>query len=153
MPFKSCQKCGRIFALIRSPFCGACLEIIDREYRLIRRHIDEHPQATVADTACDLQIDERTILYLLREGRLETRQKVLWPCSGCGQPIQTGDYCPACLSRLSIGFMKPSEQPGPGRLPHPQRLKAAAAPQADSRPLRDSDQGMHVRTNQAGGNR
>lgn len=155
MAFKSCQKCGRIFALIRSPFCGSCLEIIDQEYRLIRRHIDEHPQATVTDIATDLQIDERTILYLLREGRLETRQKVHWPCSGCGHPIQAGDTCADCRSRLVSNFMKPSEQLGPGRLPQPQiqRLTGATKPQTDSQRIRETEQGMHVRSSSAGGNR
>lgn len=101
MEIRKCTRCKKFFNTLKSPYCGECLDVIDRECKLIHNHIAQHPDADASEIANALAIDERTVLYLLREGRLEMKAQPQTPCQSCGQPIRNGRFCPACVARMS----------------------------------------------------
>jgi flagellar operon protein (TIGR03826 family) len=99
---RQCRRCRKLFNYVASPYCPRCIDEIDREYRVVRDYIYENPHAGIKEIADATEVNDRTILQLLREGRLELDSSVGGlSCERCGTSINTGRYCDSCQAQLS----------------------------------------------------
>lgn len=99
---RQCRRCRILFNYVASPYCPRCIDEIDREYRVVRDYIYENPHAGIKEISDATEVNDRTILQLLREGRLELDSSVGGlSCERCGTSINTGRYCDSCQAQLS----------------------------------------------------
>lgn len=99
---RTCRRCRKLFNYIASPYCPRCVDEIDREYRVVRDYIYDHPNEGIKEIADATDVDERSILELLRDGRLELDSgSAALQCERCGSNISSGRYCGNCQSSLS----------------------------------------------------
>lgn len=100
--FRTCKYCGTIFQYMGNVFCPKCLREMDEKFSIVKNFLYENPGASVARISEDTGIDEKMILYFLREGRLEmiTPDGTL-VCEKCGAPITSGRLCNNCRSSLT----------------------------------------------------
>lgn len=99
---RTCRRCRKLFNYIASPYCPRCVDEIDREYRVVRDYIYDHPNEGIKEIADATDVDERVILELLRDGRLELDSgSAALQCERCGSNISSGRYCGYCQSMLS----------------------------------------------------
>lgn len=110
---RTCRRCRKLFNYIASPYCPRCVDEIDKEYRIVRDYIYDHPNEGIQEIADATEVDERSILELLRDGRLELdSQSSALQCERCGSSITTGRYCDRCQSNLSNELKRAQESIG-----------------------------------------
>lgn len=99
---RQCKRCRKLFNYVASPYCSRCIDAIDQEYRTVRDYIYDNPHAGISEISEATEVEERTILQLLREGRLELDSaSSALKCERCATNIQTGRYCDSCQMQLS----------------------------------------------------
>ena len=101
---------------------------------MIRDYLAEHRNAGIGQVSDQTGVHEKTILYLVREGRLSFgTQGEVFRCERCGALIQEGRFCDRCVGALRKEFL--STENGSGRL--------------EEKPALDQDleryRGMHIR--------
>jgi predicted amidophosphoribosyltransferase len=107
--FKQCKMCGQIYRYIGNQFCGNCLREMDEQFRVIKDLLYKNPNLTINEVVEETGVDEKIILFLLREGRLEMKAAGDYlVCEGCGVPIQSGKLCKKCSTSLSSALEKAS---------------------------------------------
>ena len=111
--FKQCKMCGQIYRYIGSVFCGNCLREMDEQFHAIKELLYKKPNLTINEVVEETGVDEKIVLYLLREGRLEMKAADgMLVCESCGYPIQSGRLCKKCSADLSSVLEKAkSRQP------------------------------------------
>lgn len=103
--FRQCKLCGKIYRYAGSVFCPACVQDIDKHFRLVKDFLYKNRNMTIAEVAEQTGTDERIILHFLKEGRLEmTTAGDFLRCESCGTPITTGRLCSKCASGLSAAL-------------------------------------------------
>jgi len=102
----NCNDCGRIFnSVMGIKTCPACLKRDEAKFKLIKEYIYDNPGATIEEVSENLNVTKKTILFYLKEGRLETigQQKVL-NCENCGVAISYGKYCNDCSREMALNL-------------------------------------------------
>jgi len=97
----NCSECGRLYPALQPGLCPDCRQQEEAEFDQVRRYLQDHPSADVADVAAGTGVSERRILHFLRTGRLRLQgtSQVL-ACRFCGVPLDSGHICPACAERM-----------------------------------------------------
>lgn len=117
---KKCKWCGTAFQYMGNPICPKCQDTLDADYKVAREFLYDNPNATIEQVVEGTGIDERAIIYFLRDERLKmAHASGLLRCEQCGAPIETGRYCEKCGDRIS----KQLNGPGNDR----QKLEKSAA--------------------------
>ncbi len=135
---RTCKFCRRLFQGL-SDLCPNCVDDLDRKYLQIRNYLDRNPASTYGEIAHGAEVDEKSVLYLVREGRLQLNgdgSNTGVRCLGCGGPVNSGRYCNACRQRIA-------------RQVEQARQKTEPLPAQPARPKPGSDDGnaksrMHV---------
>jgi uncharacterized protein len=110
--YKQCKLCGKIYKNAGSFFCPNCARDVDKHFRTVKDFIYKNPNVTVTELVDGTEIDERIILYFLREGRLEMMDAgEFLKCDTCGAPITTGRICSKCAEGLSAAFDRVIQKP------------------------------------------
>ncbi|NLN46562.1 MAG: MerR family transcriptional regulator [Clostridiaceae bacterium] len=110
---QACQRCSKLFRRVRSPFCSACLDLIEEEFVVIRDYLTEHRGAGIGQVADQTGVPEKTILYLVREGRLSFGTLgEAFQCERCGALIQEGRFCDRCVGALRKEFLSSENTSG-----------------------------------------
>ena len=121
MSLLKCRFCRKSFNGF-SALCPACIQNLDSKYIVVRNYLDKNKSANLRQVADDTGVDQKSLLYLIREGRLSLRgENGEIICMKCGTPIQSGRYCEKCKGDLvhdlenTISAMedKPNLQPKP----------------------------------------
>lgn len=101
MDIKSCRFCKKAFRGFSS-LCPTCAEQLDQKYILVRNYLDRDRSANVMMVAQETGVDEKSILYLIREGRIAllSSDGTAITCLKCGAAILSGRYCDKCKSSL-----------------------------------------------------
>ncbi len=105
----NCVRCHRVFEpAAGEKLCPICHEEDENSYRRIREYLYDHPGATAAEVANELDVTMRLIKHYLREGRLEVvgEANAFFTCEKCGVPIKTGHYCDLCEKAIASGRIK-----------------------------------------------
>lgn len=112
--FRSCSACGKIFIYRGDNKCPDCAKELEEQFDTIKKYLYKHPGAGVAEVAEETEIDEKTILYFLREGRLELASAdSSLTCMNCGEAIKSGKYCKKCSTQLSSTLDSVVKKPEP----------------------------------------
>jgi predicted amidophosphoribosyltransferase len=100
MSIIKCRFCRKSFQGF-SALCPACIEQLDSKYIIVRNYLDKNRSANLRQVADDTGVDEKSLLYLIRDGRLSLRGEggeII--CMKCGAPISSGRYCDKCKDNL-----------------------------------------------------
>lgn len=101
---RTCKFCRRLFqGQGVSELCPRCADELDRKYLQIRNYLDRYPEGTSSEIAEGAEVDEKSVLFLVRDGRLQLSSggDTGVQCLGCGRPVTTGRYCSACRARIA----------------------------------------------------
>lgn len=104
MKIEHCKRCEKLYSKIRSPYCPDCMEVIEKQFTIIRDYIQMNPAADVSKIIEETSVEEQVLLYLLREERLSSSTQAEFPCWNCGKPIKSGKYCPECVHKMTSSF-------------------------------------------------
>ena len=104
MKVEHCKRCEKLYVKIKSPYCCDCMEIIEKQFVVIRDYIQMNPTADVSKIIEETSVEEQVLLYLLREERLSSCTKAELPCWNCGKLIKSGKYCPECVQKMTSDF-------------------------------------------------
>jgi hypothetical protein len=75
---------------------------MDEDFTKVRKFVYENPNARVEDIEEETEVDSKTIMFFLREGRLSLREPDgSIRCEQCGAPITTGKLCHKCAHNMS----------------------------------------------------
>jgi len=80
----------------------------------IKEYIAEHPVVNIVKIREDLKINERDLLYLIKEKRIELKAESLsglenCTCVKCGKPTLGEKYCNDCKNEMAQSMMDASE--------------------------------------------
>lgn len=104
MDIKTCKFCKKTFRGF-SALCPICVGQLDEKYVTVRNYLDKYPGGTMSSVAEGAKVDEKSVLFLVREGRLALRsESSSVTCMKCGVPIQSGKYCEKCKGDLVRTF-------------------------------------------------
>ena len=83
--------------------------------RQVKEYLEEHPGASVEQTATDNDISTKQIRQWVREERLilSTATEAGIVCEKCGKPIRTGRFCERCKERMANEFQNAYQKPEP----------------------------------------
>ncbi len=106
MALSRCPRCGDVFLREKFDICNKCRSSENEKIDLIKRYIDEHPDANLEELTKVSGMDQDEILHYVREGRLlsEDLTSLEITCEECGTRISTGRFCRKCRERLSNAF-------------------------------------------------
>lgn len=119
MDIKVCKFCRKHFQGFSNQ-CPKCVQELDRKYLILRNHLDAKPNYTIRELAEATEVDEKTILFLVREGRLMLKNASSdIKCIKCGVAIISGKYCDACKSSImqTLTHSGPETKPAAGTRP------------------------------------
>jgi uncharacterized protein len=117
MDIKTCRFCRKSFRGF-NVLCPLCIEQLDNKYIIVRNYLDKNRTANINQVAEETEIDDKSLLFLIREGRLSLHgEGAEIPCMKCGVPISSGKYCDKCKGNLvqalenTISSMESSTKP------------------------------------------
>lgn len=119
MDIKMCRFCRKTFRGFGA-LCPACVQQLDDKYITVRNFLDKNENSNISQVAEETSVDEKSLLYLIREGRITLRgasESGPVTCLKCGEPILTGKYCNKCKEKLmktlesTISSMESSMKP------------------------------------------
>ena len=98
-----CTLCRKPFCSYGRNICPNCLEILDKHFNTVRDYLDEHPNACVETVSNATGVSQKTILYLVKEGRLVMGENAggVLTCEMCKKTISLGRLCEKCKGTLS----------------------------------------------------
>jgi uncharacterized protein len=100
MEMKMCRFCRKAFRGFGA-LCPACVQQLDDKYILARNYLDKNENSNIRRVAEEAGIDEKSLLFLIREGRITLRgESESVTCLKCGTPILSGKYCNHCKEKL-----------------------------------------------------
>ncbi|HBU12467.1 MAG TPA: hypothetical protein DEB31_06990 [Clostridiales bacterium] len=99
--YRTCQRCKKIYTYMGNPLCPSCVKQLDEDFQKIKKYLYENPGAGVEEVSEKTEVEVKTVLHFLREGRLEMKNADgMLLCTKCGVPITKGTMCPACMSGM-----------------------------------------------------
>ena len=102
MDLRICKRCNSLYNT-SFKFCPKCLEEIEEEFVIVRRYLFDHPNISIEELSEATDVDEKTILYLMKDGRLEySHPSTGLKCEMCGQHISKGKMCDQCSDNLAL---------------------------------------------------
>lgn len=102
MNVKTCKFCKKTHQGFLE-LCPACAQQLDDKYVIVRNYLDTNPLGTLTRIAEETGVDEKSLLFLMREGRISLRDSdSSLVCMMCHAPIASGRYCSKCKDKLFI---------------------------------------------------
>jgi predicted amidophosphoribosyltransferase len=101
MDIKTCKFCKKKFQGYAA-LCSTCAEQLDEKYLIVRNYLDRNAASNISQIAEETEVDEKSLLYLMREGRLAIKggESASLSCLKCRAPILSGKYCDKCKAEL-----------------------------------------------------
>lgn len=148
MNIRQCKLCRKNFQGV-TDLCPTCVQELDRKYVKLRNHLDEKPSSTMRELTEDTGIDEKSILFLVREGRLMLKTASAdIKCIRCGAAVVSGRYCEACKAGIMQSLSSTHEQSktgaAPGKAPRPDATRPGYSSAHES--VRDGDNKVELHT-------
>jgi hypothetical protein len=102
MNVKTCKFCKKTHQGFSS-LCPSCVQQLDDKYVIVRNYLDKNPKGTLTRIADETGVDEKSLLFLMREGRISLKDGgSTIACLMCGKPIASGRYCNKCKDKLFL---------------------------------------------------
>jgi ribosomal protein L32 len=107
---RKCALCGKMFNSLGTSLCAPCSDQADRDFLIVRDFIyDADENATLNEIMEATGVEEKTILYLIRVGRLSQKSfkyEGRLKCAVCGAEIAKGRLCPKCSAVWDVETAK-----------------------------------------------
>ena len=104
---RNCKGCGKLFMSHGGALCVDCLDKQTQDERRIIEYVRNNPQSTIVEIVEALELNENIVRRLIEEGRLiQAGLDYKYPCSKCGAPIMSGQYCDRCAKKLRAEIME-----------------------------------------------
>lgn len=107
MEVKACKDCGRLFNYIGGArLCADCRVGLEEKFGEVKKYIQEHKNATIAQVSEEMEVSQRQITQWIREERLAFSEDstIRFNCDSCGTQIRTGRFCDKCKSDMTRGL-------------------------------------------------
>ncbi len=104
MDVRTCKSCGRLFNYLSGdPLCSACREESEKKFMEVKEYIRENKNASIHQVSEDCDVTVKQIERWVRQERLEFSKGsgVMFACSSCGAPIQSGTMCEKCKNSMA----------------------------------------------------
>ncbi len=114
MEVKTCKKCGSLFNYLSGPpFCQACKDEIEKQFRQVKEYIRENSGANIQEICEANDVTQKQLRQWIREERLEFAENspVQMNCESCGKSIRTGRYCDACKNNMAANLTSAFKKP------------------------------------------
>ncbi len=102
MAINNCPICGSLYVPNGRGMCSHCAEAEDQRFEIVKRYLEDRPDAKLEEIAADTGIDQAAVLRFIRSGRLVARPQDGLTCERCGQPIETGVVCARCAKEMTM---------------------------------------------------
>ena len=96
MGLKNCSECGRIYVENPSGLCQECYAREEEDERIIGEYLREKGTASIPEIHEATGVKEKTILRMMKSGRILSHGEVVYPCERCGALISEGRVCAKC---------------------------------------------------------
>ncbi|MBC7959822.1 MAG: flagellar protein [Vallitaleaceae bacterium] len=108
MEFKVCKRCRNIFKTTTEAItCPVCSVALEATFKLVKRYIRSHPNATIVEVSEATHTSIEQIKYWIKDERIEyTKSSVIGiECERCGVSIKTGKLCNTCRNE-TVNILK-----------------------------------------------
>ena len=88
---------------------------LEDKFHEVKQYLEDHPGASVEQTATDNDISTKQIRQWVKEERLilSSATEAGIVCEKCGKPIRTGRFCDKCKERMANEFQHAYQKPEP----------------------------------------
>ena len=107
LKIRQCRICTKPFQTFGSTICRTCSSELDRAYLKVREYLySGYEKKDIASISEATEVEEKIILYLLREGRLTAGEVdgTALSCENCGKPIPNGKLCEQCTTTIKKAY-------------------------------------------------
>lgn len=116
MDVRNCRMCGSIYNYVGGSYknlCPRCIQKMEDKFQEVKKYIEEHPGANIAEVSQEFDISQEQIQRWVREDRLafSDSSPVGIPCEGCGATIKSGRFCAKCKQTMVNEFSGAYAQP------------------------------------------
>ena len=119
MGLANCKECGKLFVQNPSGLCPDCYRIEEENEEIVAKYLRNNRRASITEVHEATGVPEKTILKMIKKGRITGDIQVEYPCESCGKPILEGRVCAECGRRV-LEQIKPETKPAP-KVPEPVR--------------------------------
>ncbi|MHC1759580.1 MAG: flagellar protein [Negativicutes bacterium] len=130
MGLANCKECGKLFVQNPAGICPDCYRIEEENEEIVAKYLRDNRRASITQVHEATGVAEKTILKMIKTGRITGDIQVEYPCETCGRPILEGRVCLECGRRV-LEQVKPDPKPAP-------KL-------GDQVPAKRSGEGVHMR--------
>jgi transposase-like protein len=96
MGLKNCVECGRICVENPSGLCPECYAKEEEDEHKIGEYLREVGKASIEQIHEATGVKEKTILRMMKSGRVMSLGEISYPCELCGALIFEGRVCAQC---------------------------------------------------------
>lgn len=108
---RNCPECNRVFVDMGTGICRDCYDKQQETMDEICSYVRDNPNSKVKDICEALNVKERLVLRMIREGRFVVEgATVEYGCETCGAPITSGRFCAKCNEDLLKQVEKSNEK-------------------------------------------
>lgn len=108
MSLTNCKECGNIMVENPSGLCPGCLRDEEEAEDIVAKFLREAERASVEEISQATGVKEKTVLRMIKRGRITTEVPISYPCDTCGAPILEGRICSECANNITKQ-LKPEE--------------------------------------------
>ena len=95
MEVRNCKMCGRLFNVLNNErICPACQKKLEDKFHEVKQYLEDHPGASVEQTATDNDISTKQIRQWVKEERLilSSATEAGIVCEKCGKERMANEF-------------------------------------------------------------
>lgn len=120
MGLGNCKECGKLCMQTPTGLCPDCVRAEEENEDTVAKYLRNHDRASLSEIHDATGVPEKTILRMIKKGRIAGITELSYPCETCGKPITEGRVCTDCGRRV-LGQIKsdarPASAPAPATRP------------------------------------
>jgi len=95
---RNCIECGKVCIENPSKLCPDCYAEEEQNEHAVGEFLRDHGKAPIHEIHLATGVKEKTIVRMLKSGRLFAEGMVGYPCESCHDIIYEGKLCVKCMS-------------------------------------------------------
>lgn len=112
MGLANCRECGKLYVQNPAGLCPDCYRIEEENEEIVAKYLRDNRRASITQVHEATGVAEKTILKMIKKGRITGDIQVEYPCETCGRPILEGRVCAECGRRV-LEQVKPDPRLSP----------------------------------------